>query len=69
VRQLPQREAANRGLISRPGLATPGPNAEAWEKVIAKLRTGSMPPPGRPRPDNATYHAAAARLERQVDRA
>jgi mono/diheme cytochrome c family protein len=50
-------------------LTTPGPNAEAWEKVIAKLRAGSMPPPGRPRPDNATYHAAAARLEREVDRA
>ena len=50
-------------------LATPGPNAEAWEKVIAKLRAGSMPPPGRPRPDNATYHAVAARLEREVDRA
>jgi len=50
-------------------LTTPGPNADAWEKVIAKLRAGSMPPPGRPRPDNATYHAVAARLEREVDRA
>jgi mono/diheme cytochrome c family protein len=48
---------------------TPGPNAETWEKVIAKLRAGSMPPPGRPRPDNATYHATASRLEREVDRA
>jgi hypothetical protein len=47
----------------------PGANADAWEKVIAKLRAGSMPPPGRPRPDNATYHAVAARLEREVDRA
>jgi mono/diheme cytochrome c family protein len=50
-------------------LTTPGANADAWEKVIAKLRAGSMPPPGRPRPDNATYHAVAARLEREVDRA
>jgi len=50
-------------------LSTPGPNAETWEKVIAKLRAGSMPPPGRPRPDNATYHATASRLEREVDRA
>jgi mono/diheme cytochrome c family protein len=50
-------------------LTTPGPNAETWEKVIAKLRAGSMPPPGRPRPDNATYHATASRLEREVDRA
>ena len=35
----------------------PGANAEVWERVIAKLRAGSMPPPGRPRPDAATYHA------------
>src|SRR5215472_7770879 len=31
--------------------AAPAANAEAWEKIIAKLRAGSMPPPGRPRPD------------------
>src|SRR4051812_30685447 len=24
-----------------------------WEKVLGKLRTGSMPPPGRPRPADA----------------
>ena len=50
-------------------LTTPGPNAEVWEKVIAKLRAGSMPPPGRPRPDGATYHAVASSLEREIDRA
>src|SRR5258708_140377 len=49
-------------------LSVPGANAETWEKVIAKLRAGSMPPPGRPRPDNATYHAVAETLERAVDR-
>jgi mono/diheme cytochrome c family protein len=50
-------------------LAAPGANAEAFEKVIAKLRAGSMPPTGRPRPDSATYDAVASRLERDVDRA
>ena len=50
-------------------LDEPGANAELWEKVIAKLRAGSMPPPGRPRPDNATYDAVASRMEREVDRA
>jgi len=50
-------------------LTTPGANTETWEKVIAKLRAGSMPPPGRPRPDNATYRAVARRLEQDVDRA
>jgi mono/diheme cytochrome c family protein len=47
----------------------PFANAEIWERVIAKLRAGSMPPPGRPRPDAATYHAVAARLETELDRA
>jgi mono/diheme cytochrome c family protein len=46
-----------------------GSNAEIWEKVIAKLRAGSMPPPGRPRPDHAAYDAVASSLEREVDRA
>src|SRR3989440_4594614 len=50
-------------------LAAPGANAETWEKIIAKLRAGSMPPPGRPRPDNATYRAVATRLEHDVDAA
>src|SRR5579872_4916918 len=40
-------------------LDAPGANAETWEKIIARLRAGSMPPPGRPRPDNATYYAVA----------
>src|SRR5213592_3813962 len=30
-------------------------NAQQWEKIVTKLRTGEMPPPGRPRPDAATY--------------
>jgi mono/diheme cytochrome c family protein len=46
----------------------PGANAEVWERVIAKLRAGSMPPAGRPRPDVATYHAVAGWLETEIDR-
>ena len=42
---------------------TRAPIAEVWERVIAKLRAGSMPPPGRPRPDAATYRAVASALE------
>ena len=32
-----------------------GPHAEVWEKVVRKLRGRMMPPPGVPRPDEATY--------------
>ena len=46
----------------------PAADADVWERVIAKLRTGAMPPPGRPRPDVATYHAVASRLEADIDR-
>src|SRR5262245_33046071 len=44
-------------------------NAEIWEKVIAKLRAGLMPPPGRPRPDAAASKALAISLEQEIDRA
>jgi hypothetical protein len=38
-------------------------DAAAWEKVLHKLETGAMPPPGRPRPDAPTSRAFAAWLE------
>jgi mono/diheme cytochrome c family protein len=44
-------------------------NEEAWEKVATKLRTHEMPPPGRPRPDIATYGATAAAIESKLDAA
>jgi len=44
-------------------------SAETWEKVVVKLRARAMPPPGRPRPDNATYDAVAAWVETELDRA
>jgi len=47
--------------------AKPAANAEVWERVIAKLRAGSMPPPGLPRPDAATYRDAANSLENEID--
>ena len=55
-------------LESLEAAPVPG-SAQAWEKVIARLRAGSMPPPGRPRPDKATYHDAAVALEQEIDRA
>jgi hypothetical protein len=43
--------------------------AGTWEKVIRKLRTGSMPPQGLPRPDSATVNALASYLETSLDQA
>ena len=40
---------------------------EVWEKVIRKLRTRAMPPPGRPRPTETAYESFAGRLEAAVD--
>jgi len=42
---------------------------ETWEKVVRKLRSSTMPPPGAPRPDQATYDAVAAYVEGALDRA
>ena len=50
-------------------LERPGDAAEIWEKVIAKLRAGSMPPPGSPRPEASVYRDLAAWMELEVDRA
>ena len=47
----------------------PSANSEVWERVIKKLRTRTMPPGGRPRPDDASYDAVAAWLEADIDRA
>ena len=49
-------------------LTQPAANPELWERVIGKLRVGSMPPAGRPRPDAATYRAFAGWLESEIDR-
>jgi hypothetical protein len=43
--------------------------AETWEKVIRKLRSGTMPPAGLPRPDAATYANLTGWLETQIDQA
>ncbi|HTC88268.1 MAG TPA: DUF1587 domain-containing protein, partial [Bryobacteraceae bacterium] len=43
--------------------------AEVWEKVIRKLRSGTMPPAGLPRPDAASYKNLASWLETQIDQA
>jgi len=41
----------------------------AWEQIVTKLRTGEMPPPGRPRPGAADYRTVAVALEHDLDAA
>src|SRR5438132_9959413 len=43
--------------------------AEAWEKVVRKMRAGLMPPPGAARPDQDATQNFASWLEAQLDRA
>ena len=47
----------------------PSADPAVWERVIAKLRSGSMPPPGAPRADAETYRLVIQALEREIDRA
>jgi len=56
-------------MLDRLNIDDVGDAAELWEKVVQKLRTHEMPPPGMPRPDKATYEALTARLETALDRA
>src|SRR5690242_11497291 len=43
-------------------------NAEVWEKVLHKLRTGQMPPLGAPRPDPPMVAGVTSLLETALDR-
>ncbi len=56
-------------VLDTAGLDRIGDDAELWEKVLRKLQTQAMPPPGRPRPDEATYDDFASWLETGLDRA
>lgn len=47
----------------------PGQTAEAWEKVVRKLRGRNMPPAGLPRPDERTYQSLLSTLETSLDNA
>ena len=43
--------------------------AATWEKVVMKLRSGMMPPIGRPKPDQAAVNAMVTLLETGLDKA
>jgi hypothetical protein len=43
-------------------------NPDVWEKVVRKLRAGTMPPPGSPRPTQEVHDATVSWLEKELDR-
>jgi len=46
-----------------------GTDPEAWERVVRKLRTRTMPPPEAPRPSAEVYASLAGWLEAELDAA
>jgi hypothetical protein len=50
-------------------IAAVGSHAETWEKVLRKIRSGQMPPVGRPRPDQAAASAFTAALATSLEHA
>ena len=46
-----------------------GDHVAVWEKVVAKLRAGAMPPIGRPQPEEAARTTFVDWLETELDRA
>ena len=64
------KKVATAGLaIDSLDFGKPSSQAEKWERVIQKLRTGSMPPRGLPRPDQRDYDSVVKWLETDIDRA
>ncbi len=56
-------------MLDKLDFTHPGKDAEKWEKVVHKVRSGMMPPGGAPRPERATLDAFAGKLEAELDRA
>ncbi len=56
-------------MLDQIDIAQVGIHAEVLEKVVRKLRSGQMPPEGRPRPDDASLDVFVAALETALDRA
>ncbi|HWW84112.1 MAG TPA: DUF1592 domain-containing protein [Vicinamibacterales bacterium] len=51
------------------GMTDVAQHADVWEKVVRKVRGGSMPPMGSPRPDAAAFTSWVAGLEEALDSA
>ncbi|OLC45536.1 MAG: hypothetical protein AUH43_15915 [Acidobacteria bacterium 13_1_40CM_65_14] len=61
-------EPARKLTLDDLDIARIGEHADAWERVVRKLRAGMMPPAGSRRPDKATYDGFITWLENELDR-
>ena len=58
------------GFVLNPAdLKDVGSRSEVWEKVLRKLRSGTMPPAGMPRPDDAARKSFVTWLEQRLEQA
>jgi len=64
-----QRARTGGLALDEADLARIGTDAEVWEAVVRKLRTGTMPPRGMPRPEPAMTAELASWLEGELDAA
>ena len=56
-------------MLDRASLQDLRDSASLWEKVVRKLRSGTMPPANAPRPNAATLRRFVSTLEQALDRA
>ena len=56
-------------VLDQTDVANPGGNAEIWERVVHKLRTGTMPPSNMPQPSSDSRRALVTWLETSLDAA
>src|SRR5256712_2790373 len=64
-----QKTAVAGLMLDKVDAAKAGQDPAVWEKVVHKLRSRALPPPGRPRPDAPSYQALITHLESELDRA
>ena len=64
-----QKESYGGLALDSVDIANVSGHAEVWENVVRKLRTGQMPPVGRPRPEESAREALVVWLETELDRA
>jgi len=62
------QEPARKITLDDLDLAHVADHAEAWERVVRKMRAGMMPPSGARRPDKASYDGFITWLEGELDR-